>query len=336
MASNVTEVLDPAAKVEKLKKIAAGRALDRRHFIAALGLTSAAAGAGLMSGCSVTNSTVAATTPGQAQTNILNFALNLEFLEATFYSFVTTGADINPSVTGVSLQGTGAITGQFAQPAFASQQITDLLNEIYFDEWNHVKTLQTLLGSAVVARPAINLAAFGAVTATNALSIARLFEDVGVSAYIGASGGLTSSSLTFAAQILGVESFHAGALRLLSIQNPAIAAYISAGDGLDVPPDDLGSAAAEAAGPTASGGPLDNTAAFFGKGGRLTMRPKLHIEAPTGRTGLGKGARVRHPKYGEGVIFAREGEGEDAKLTVQFSSHGMKKLVEKFAQLERL
>ena len=254
MASNVTEVLDPAAKVEKLKKIAASRALDRRHFIAALGLTGAAAGAGLMSGCSVTNSTVAATTPGQAQTNILNFALNLEFLEATFYSFVTTGADINPSVTGVSLQGTGAITGQFAQPAFASQQITDLLNEIYFDEWNHVKTLQTLLGSAVVARPAINLAAFGAVTATNALSIARLFEDVGVSAYIGASGGLTSSSLTFAAQILGVESFHAGALRLLSIQNPAIAAYISAGDGLDVPPDDLGSAAAEAAGPTASGG----------------------------------------------------------------------------------
>jgi len=88
--------------------------------------------------------------------------------------------------------------------------------------------------------------------------------------------------------------------------------------------------------PTAGGGPLDNTAAFFGKGGKLTMRPKLHIDAPTGRTGLGKGARVRHPKYGEGVIFAREGDGEDAKLTVQFSSHGMKKLVEKFAQLERI
>ena len=95
--------------------------------------------------------------------------------------------------------------------------------------------------------------------------------------------------------------------------------------------------------PTAGSGSLDNTAAFFGKGGKrsvgvsgLTMRPKLHVDAATGRTGLGKGARVRHPKYGEGVIFAREGEGEDAKLTVQFSSHGMKKLVEKFAQLERL
>jgi DNA helicase-2/ATP-dependent DNA helicase PcrA len=98
--------------------------------------------------------------------------------------------------------------------------------------------------------------------------------------------------------------------------------------------------------PTPGSGPLDNTAAFFGKSGsgliykpgapRFPARPKMDIPAPTGRTGLGKGSRVRHPKYGEGIIFAREGDGEDAKLTVQFSSHGMKKLVEKFAQLERL
>jgi DNA helicase-2/ATP-dependent DNA helicase PcrA len=98
--------------------------------------------------------------------------------------------------------------------------------------------------------------------------------------------------------------------------------------------------------PTSGSGPLDNTAAFFGKSGsglaykpgqpRFPSRPRMDIPAPTGRTGLGKGSRVRHPKYGEGIIFAREGDGEDAKLTVQFSSHGMKKLVEKFAQLERL
>ena len=100
-------------------------------------------------------------------------------------------------------------------------------------------------------------------------------------------------------------------------------------------------------------GALDNTAAFFGKGGagtytvgggagyklgdkRYSARPKMDIPSPTGKTGVGKGARVRHPKYGEGVIFAREGEGDDAKITVQFQNHGMKKLVEKFAQLERL
>jgi len=94
--------------------------------------------------------------------------------------------------------------------------------------------------------------------------------------------------------------------------------------------------------PSSGSGPLDNTAAFFGKGSfsktsaPFPGRPKLAVAAPTGRTGLGKGSRVRHPKYGEGIIFAREGDGEDAKLTVQFSSHGMKKLVEKFAQLERL
>ncbi len=95
--------------------------------------------------------------------------------------------------------------------------------------------------------------------------------------------------------------------------------------------------------PSPGSGTLDNTAAFFGKGGTLNngalnfkSRPRMDIPAPTGRTGLGKGARVRHPKYGDGIIFAREGDGEDAKLTVQFSSHGMKKLVEKFAQLERL
>jgi DNA helicase-2/ATP-dependent DNA helicase PcrA len=99
-------------------------------------------------------------------------------------------------------------------------------------------------------------------------------------------------------------------------------------------------------------GALDNTAAFFGKGGaggykpgargsgseakRYPARPKMDVTAPTGRTGLGKGVRVRHPKYGEGIIAAREGEGDDAKITVQFSGYGTKKLVEKFAQLERL
>ncbi len=106
-----------------------------------------------------------------------------------------------------------------------------------------------------------------------------------------------------------------------------------------------------AAAPRAGSGPLDNTAAFFGKGGkgptgggngyalgekRYPGRPKMDIPAPTGRTGLGKNTRVRHPKYGEGMIVGREGDGEDAKITVSFTGHGVKKLVEKFAQLERL
>lgn len=56
----------------------------------------------------------------------------------------------------------------------------------------------------------------------------------------------------------------------------------------------------------------------------------------SGSTGLRSGQRVRHPKYGAGVVFRREGDGEDAKITVQFAEFGVKKLVEKFAQLEKI
>jgi DNA helicase-2/ATP-dependent DNA helicase PcrA len=84
---------------------------------------------------------------------------------------------------------------------------------------------------------------------------------------------------------------------------------------------------------------IDNIASFFGARGGAAMsgdRPKLDSVAPAAKSGIQTGTRVRHPKYGEGVVFRREGDGEDAKITVQFSHHGVKKLVEKFAQLERL
>jgi hypothetical protein len=250
MASKEIEIPGSTAIVGKLKKIAAGQALNRRHFMAALGMTGAAAGTGLLSGCSSSTSSVPATTASLAQTDVLNFALNLEYLEATFYSFITQGSDL----TGAAIANSGAVTNAPSKLVFSgnnAQQITDMLNEIYFDEKSHVTTLIGLLGSSAVPRPAINLGAAGTITATNALSIARLFEDVGVTAYNGAVGLLSTSDLTYASQILAVEGFHAGALRLVSIQNPTIAAYVRA-DALDVAPVDLGSASS--AGPTATGG----------------------------------------------------------------------------------
>jgi DNA helicase II / ATP-dependent DNA helicase PcrA len=86
----------------------------------------------------------------------------------------------------------------------------------------------------------------------------------------------------------------------------------------------------------APGRSIDNIASFFASRGQKISRPKLEVETPTGKTGLTQGSRVRHPKYGEGTVFRREGDGDDAKITVQFQQHGVKKLVEKFAQLERL
>ena len=85
-----------------------------------------------------------------------------------------------------------------------------------------------------------------------------------------------------------------------------------------------------------AGQSVDNIASFFAARGQKVSRPRLEVEVPSGKTGLKQGTRVRHPKYGEGTVFRREGDGEDAKITVQFQQHGVKKLVEKFAQLERL
>ena len=80
---------------------------------------------------------------------------------------------------------------------------------------------------------------------------------------------------------------------------------------------------------------IDNIAEFFASRGKKFSRPKVEISQPAGRTGFRPGQRVRHPKYGEGTVYKREGDGEDAKITVQFPRFGLKKLVEKYAQLEK-
>jgi DNA helicase-2/ATP-dependent DNA helicase PcrA len=44
---------------------------------------------------------------------------------------------------------------------------------------------------------------------------------------------------------------------------------------------------------------------------------------------------VQHPKYGRGTVVRREGEGDNAKITVNFPGFGLKKLVEKYAGLKK-
>jgi len=79
---------------------------------------------------------------------------------------------------------------------------------------------------------------------------------------------------------------------------------------------------------------IDNIAEFFASRGKKFTVPKAPVEEPTGKRGFRPGQKVRHPKYGEGTVYRREGEGEQAKITVQFPRFGLKKLVEKYAQLE--
>ena len=81
---------------------------------------------------------------------------------------------------------------------------------------------------------------------------------------------------------------------------------------------------------------IENIAEFFASRGKKFSVPKSPpVEEQKGKRGFRPGQRVRHPKYGEGTVYQREGEGEQAKITVQFPRFGLKKLVEKYAQLEQ-
>jgi len=80
---------------------------------------------------------------------------------------------------------------------------------------------------------------------------------------------------------------------------------------------------------------IDNIADFFASRGKKFTKPQIPVEKPAGGSSFRPGQRVKHPKYGEGVVYRREGEGENAKITVQFPRFGLKKLVEKYAHLER-
>jgi len=92
---------------------------------------------------------------------------------------------------------------------------------------------------------------------------------------------------------------------------------------------------AKASTPVKNYNSIDNIAEFFASRGKKFSVPKMLPEEPAGKRGFRPGQKVKHPKYGEGTVYQREGDGEDAKITVQFPRFGLKKLVERYAQLEK-
>jgi hypothetical protein len=148
--------------------------------------------------------------------DILNFALNLEYLEAEFYTRATTGKTIEEIGIGVSGKGASGETTGGRKIDFGASTMR-IMKEVADNEQNHVRFLREALGSAAVAKPAINLDALGMVTTDREfLVLARAFEDVGVSAYGGAAKLIQDpNTLEAAARIALTEAYHAGNIRLI-------------------------------------------------------------------------------------------------------------------------
>jgi DNA helicase-2/ATP-dependent DNA helicase PcrA len=74
---------------------------------------------------------------------------------------------------------------------------------------------------------------------------------------------------------------------------------------------------------------------MLGQTAGSSAKIKSSESSPTGSAEFVPGSYVRHSKYGRGLVLRREGAGESTKLTVSFPGYGQKKLVEKYANLEK-
>jgi hypothetical protein len=217
---------------------------NRRSLLRTLGIASAAAGAVASS-----SGLLKADPSMPSVVDVLQFALNLEYLEAEFYTVATSGKTIDQAPYSIDITGTGQ-TG----PTTGGHQVNFGNNlvftgavaaEIGQDERAHVSLLRGALmnaGITPIAKPAINLNALGIGFGNIAefLTLARVFEDIGVTAYGGAAQlqSVTESPyIGVAARILAAEAEHVGNIRLqvarLNIASPKL-------DGVDIVPPPTG------------------------------------------------------------------------------------------------
>ncbi|WP_321796074.1 ferritin-like domain-containing protein [Caballeronia sp. J97] len=273
----------------------AGRREKRRQFFRnAGGLGLGLIGGTILGACGGSSGDNANAASGPTDAEILNFALNLEYLEATFYAYATTGAGLSTSL----MSGTGTMgkvtPGQ--QVPFSDPVVAAYAREIAKDELEHVAFLRSALGSSAVAMPALDV---GGTDPNGAFSLAAqvaglapagtafnpylndnnfllgafIFEDVGVTAYKGASPLIANKTyLEAAAGILAAEAYHAGLVRTVlyskGIQTPSLVtatqAISNARDSLDAS-SDVDQGIAGATNDISNIVPLDNNGIAFSR-----------------------------------------------------------------------
>ncbi len=207
--------------------------LNRRSFFSKLSAAGAVvASAGLVAYAPKAKAQASA---GPLIVDVLNFALNLEYLEANLYLSVTGQGQVP-----AGLGGGAKITGLPGK--LALDQLTQATFEnLVLDETHHIELLRTLildLGSTPISQPAIDYSLGGKLSITTQaqlLAVTRQFTTVGNAAYTGGSQYLVANPyvLTGAGQILGAEAQHLGAVNYLCDTQGVISPKI---DSLDNPP----------------------------------------------------------------------------------------------------
>jgi hypothetical protein len=224
-------------KEEALPNASNRNAANRRNFLKGAGMTGLGlAGAAMIGSKFSTGQQKVEAATAVSDIDILNFALNLEYLEAEFYAKSTFGATLVQLGVISAADESGPTTGGAKVPNFGSSPAATMATALRIDEINHVKFLRAALGSRAVKKPAINLNAlgYGFSSVASFLKLGRQFEDVGVSAYLGAAPLITSKTyLAAAGAILATEAQHAGSFRLICVMNGVASPAV---DSRDIPP----------------------------------------------------------------------------------------------------
>ena len=264
-----------------------GRRTNRRDMFRGFAAASAAAGGFVLANKS---SPVAAQSVSDG--DILNFALNLEYLEAQFYVYAASGAGLPESLlsgTGTRGQATGGRRVNFTDPAVAAYA-----REIAADDISASPNgaFSTAARAAGLIGPGQSFDPYA--SDENFLLAAYIFEDVGVTAYKGASPLISNKTfLEAAAGILAVEAYHASLVRTTlyakGMQAPSLIdasiAISNARDSLDGSSDlDQGLTTSRTFGGTASNiAPLDeNGLAYSRSAGQVLNIVYLNNMAVTG------------------------------------------------------